>query len=127
MTTTQKDVNDYVISSYISDNDDEFAQTKTYYCNYCKTKLSYNGKEPNTRKNEFLCTRCNITFYPDDELVRKANKFETPGEQELLNATVDSDDNISVPASGYFAQQKLPPSFEMLKKRGFNFTHYEQH
>src|SRR5215217_256919 len=77
------------------DCEEDFAQTKTYYCNFCNTKLSYNGKEPNTRKNEWLCTKCNIAFYPANELVRKANKFETPGELEPLNATVDSDDNAT--------------------------------
>jgi hypothetical protein len=51
------------------------------------------------------------------------------GFKELLTAAVDDDDDGTPTASTtpYFATQKLPLPFEILKNKGFNFTHYEEH
>ena len=51
------------------------------------------------------------------------------GFKELLTAAVDDDDDDTPTASTtpYFATQKLPLPFEILKNKGFNFTHYEEH
>jgi len=131
MTTTKNEVNDYVVTSYIDihNDDDEDFDTKVYYCSYCHIKLSYNRKEPNTGKHEFLCQKCNIPFYPANEIVRKANKFETPGgEEEPLTSICDDSPYTQPSSTVYSGKQKLPKSFEMLqKKAGFHFTHFEEH
>jgi hypothetical protein len=130
ITAAGNDANNDYVSSFIGDdyNDDDFeAETRAYYCNYCNTSLNYNGKEPPTGKYEYLCTECNITYYPANELIKKRNKFETPEgpSKELLTAAVDDDDGTpTISTTPYFAKQKLPKSFELLQKKGFNITSY---
>ena len=47
------------------------------------------------QKHEFICTKCNIIYYPSNEYNKKKNKFETPDgpNKELLTAAVNEDDD----------------------------------
>jgi hypothetical protein len=62
--------------------------------------------------------------------VKKANRFEVP---DGSDPTVDKsppivmmDDVNKEVFSTTYKQQKLSPSFEALKKRGFKFINYEE-
>jgi hypothetical protein len=68
-----------------------------------------------------------IQYIPDNQLVRKASKFETPQgpNKELLTATPNED--IEASKTQYIAKQNLPPLFKMLEGKGLKFKHYEEH
>ena len=46
------------------------------YCNLCSCNLTL----LDAQKEEWFCTRCNVSYFPNKgEKVKRANKFETPG------------------------------------------------
>jgi hypothetical protein len=47
---------------------------KKYFRNYCHRSLFLRDKDT----QEFICTFCNIFYYPNNQLVKKANRFEVP-------------------------------------------------
>ena len=47
---------------------------KKYYCNHCRRSLFLRDKDT----QEYICTFCTIIYYPNNELVKKANRFEVP-------------------------------------------------
>jgi hypothetical protein len=47
---------------------------KKYFCNNCHRSLFLTDKDT----QEYLCTFCNIIYYPNNQLVKKANGFEVP-------------------------------------------------
>jgi hypothetical protein len=120
---------DYNVTSFVSDNDNdnEDSTTKTYFCNYCNTKLSYELTDEITGKNGFLCAKCGITFFPSNQLVKRSSKFETPQgpNQEPLTASVDNSNN-NASSTAYSSKGNLPPLFTALKNKGFKWLHYEE-
>lgn len=103
-----------------------------YFCNACNRKLFCNDKET----QDYICIKCNITYYPNNEIVKKANNFETPGPETDSHGNIIGDNGpiISMldntpdkPSStAYYGQQKLSASFEVLKRHGFRITSYEE-
>jgi hypothetical protein len=59
-----------------------------FYCNHCNRKLDCLDQD--TR--EYLCTYCNISYYPDYQNVKRANKFETPGPETDIHGNVLTQD-----------------------------------
>jgi hypothetical protein len=48
-----------------------------YFCSYCNTRLT-----PLTDEDKiggFLCIKCIITYWPNQQTVKKANRLKTPG------------------------------------------------
>jgi hypothetical protein len=118
---------DYNVASFISESDNEDSTTKTYFCNYCNTKLNFESTDEATGKNSFWCYKCGITFYPANQLVKRVSKFETPQgpNKEPLTASVDnSQNNMSLTA--YSSKGNLPPLFKDLAGKGFKWLHYEE-
>jgi hypothetical protein len=99
---------------------------KKYFCNHCNRSLFLTDKDT----QEYICTNCTITYYPNNQLVKKANKFDIPeGSDPSLDKTppiVMIDEPNKELSSTSYKQTKLSPSFEALKKSGFNFTSYEE-
>jgi hypothetical protein len=113
-----------IVSTLDNDDDDNV----TYFYNYCNTRLHYQSTDEQTSKKIFYCLKCGIEYIPANQLVRKANKFETPAgpSKDLLTATPNEDLKAS-PTKYVGGQQDLPPLFKMLEGKGLKFTHYEQH
>jgi hypothetical protein len=83
----------------------------------------------------FACTKCTIEYWPKQQPVKKQSKFDLPGPPTDSHGNVIGDNDISIAviddpnkelSSTTYKQQKLSPSFEMLKKAGFKFTSYDE-
>jgi ribosomal protein S27AE len=99
--------NDYNV---IDISKDSF-QPKKYFCNNCHRSLFLTDKDT----QEYLCTFCAITYYPNNQLVKKGNKFEIPSGSD---PTVDKSPPIAMidepnkeVSSTLNKQQKLTPFF----------------
>jgi hypothetical protein len=98
---------------------------KKFFCNYCNRSLFLRDKDT----QEYLCSFCNIIYYPNNQLVKKANRFEIP---DGSDPNVDRSppivmmDDVNKDVSSTYKQRKLLPSFEALKKQGFKFINYEE-
>jgi hypothetical protein len=96
------------------------------FCNLCNCKLILFD----VQKEEWFCTRCNVSYFPNKgEIVKRANKFETPGptidahgnitgEKAPIVSMINNTPNLS-PKKSIF-----PRSFEMLKRPGVNITSF---
>lgn len=97
-----------------------------YFCNHCRRSLFLKDKET----QEFLCSFCNIIYYPNNQLVKKANKFEIPdGSDPNVDKSppiVMMDDVNKNVSSTTYKQQKLTAAYEALRKQGFKFINYEE-
>jgi hypothetical protein len=107
--------------------------TQKYYCSYCNTRLT-----PLTQEDmigAYVCTKCTIQYWPNQQPVKKQSKFDLPGPPTDSHGNVIRDNNIPIAviddpnkelSSTTYKKQKLSPSFEMLKKSGFKFTSYNE-
>ena len=59
----------------IPGNSNSYTPGTKFFCSLCNRSLS----PLNNDKEEFVCTHCNISYYPKGEKVKRANKFATPG------------------------------------------------
>jgi hypothetical protein len=114
--------NDFVAIS-IKDSSVSYPPSSKLYCNLCSCNLTLLDPQ----KEEWFCTRCNISYYPNKgEKVKRANKFDTPGPETDACGNIIGDrmpivsmvnDNASVEPSSIYKPLKLPRSFEELIKR----------
>ena len=99
---------------------------KKYFFYYCNRSLFLRDKDT----QEFICINCNIIYYPNNQLVKKANRFEVPdgsdpNQDRVPPIAMIDDVNKNVSATTY-KQQKLPAAYEALRKQGFKFINYEE-
>jgi hypothetical protein len=104
-----------------------------YYCSYCNTRLT-----PLTREDMiggYHCTKCTITYWPNQQPVKKSNRFETPGPDTDSHGNVVGDKIIPIAVledirnevySTTYKQTKLSATFEALRKQGYKITSYEE-
>jgi hypothetical protein len=109
------------------------ADTGKYFCSYCNTRLI-----PYTQEDMlggYVCTKCTIEYWPKQQPVKKPSKFDLPGPPTDSHGNVIGDNDIPIAviddpnkelSSTSYKQQKLSPSFEVLKKQGFKFTSYDE-
>lgn len=103
---------------------------KKYFCKWCNRKLFYKKQDKETGKHIWWCTYDNMEVIPDNQLTKKASEYEIPeGSDPDLNkspiiATID-DPNKEL-SSTTFNNQKLPASYEALKRAGFRFLSFEE-
>jgi hypothetical protein len=102
-----------------------------YFCNYFMRSLFVRNKED----QEYICTFCNILYYPKHQPVKKESTFDLPGPETdsqgnvigdnmpLIAMIDDPNKNLS---STSYKQQKLPAAYEAQKKSGFKFINYEE-
>ena len=101
---------------------------KKYYCNHCRRSLFLRDKDT----QEYWCTFCSITYYPNNELVKKANRFEVPdgsdpNQNRVPPIAMIDDVNINKNVSSTtYKRQKLTAAYEALRKQGFHWTNYEE-
>ena len=105
-----------------------------YFCSYCNTRLT-----PLTGEDmigAYVCTKCTITYWPNQQSVKKSSKFDLPGPPTDTHGNVVGDIDIPIAAvddpnkqlSGttFSDKQKLPAAYEALKKAGFRWTSFEE-
>jgi CRISPR/Cas system-associated protein Cas10 (large subunit of type III CRISPR-Cas system) len=97
-----------------------------YFCNYCRRSLFLRDKDT----QEYLCSFCNIIYYPNNQLVKKANRFEVPdGSDPNVDKSppiVMMDDVNKDVSSTLYKQQKLTAAYEALRRQGYHWTNYEE-
>jgi hypothetical protein len=85
----------------------------------------------------YHCTKCTITYWPNQQPVKKSNRFETPGPNTDEHGNVVGDKTIPIAVleledirnevhSTTYKQQKLPAAYEALSRHGFKFITYEE-
>ena len=83
----------------------------------------------------YVCTKCTIEYWPNQQPVKKQSRFDLPGPPTDSHGNIIGNNDIPIAviddvnkevSSTTYKQQKLSPSFEMLKKAGFKITSYEE-
>jgi hypothetical protein len=114
---TFKDLQRLVETVTISINSDvSYPPNSKLFCNLCSSNLTL----LDAQKEEWFCTRCNVSYFPNKgEKVKRANKFETPGDEHKVLISVIDDNSSSVlrPKKPIFAR-----SLESLKRPGVTIT-----
>jgi hypothetical protein len=104
-----------------------------YYCSHCNTRLIALTQEDMI--GGYHCTKCTITYWPNQQPVKKSNRFETPGPNTDEHGNVVGDKTIPIAVledirnevhSTTYKQQKLPAAYEALRKSRYTFTSYEE-
>jgi hypothetical protein len=104
-----------------------------YFCSHCNTRLIALTQED--MKGGYICTKCIITYWPNQQPVKKSNRFETPGPDTDEHGNIVEDKTIPIAVledirnevhSTIYKQQKLPAAYEALRKAGFTWTSYEE-
>lgn len=80
-------------------------------------------------KGMYVCTRCNIEYIPEHELVRSKNKLEMPGPKtDEQGNIIEESDAVYVSYPPEYTIGKTPVevkgSFKVLKDRGIKITNY---
>ena len=98
------------------------------FCNLCNCNLSLLDAE----KEEWICTRCNVSYFPNKgEKVKRANRFQTPGPETDKHGNIVGEkmplvsivqDNKEL--SSAYGKEKLPKSFEEMQRHGVKITSY---
>jgi hypothetical protein len=79
-------------------------------------------------KGGYHCTKCTITYWPNQQPVKKSNRFETPGPDTDEHGNVIGDKTIPITtiddpnkelSSTSYGSQKLPAAYEALKRARF--------
>jgi hypothetical protein len=126
-------MNDKDNNSVVIDIKSSGPTMEKYFCSYCNTRLTPYTQED--MKGGYVCTKCTIEYWPNQQPVKKSSKFDLPGPPTDLHGNVIGDNDIPIAviddpnkelSSTTYKQQKLSPSFEALKKAGFKFTSYEE-
>jgi hypothetical protein len=104
-----------------------------YFCSYCNTRLT-----PYTQEDMiggYVCTKCTITYWPKQQPVKKQSKFDLPGPPTDSHGNVIGDNDIPIAviddpnkelSSTTFRKQKLPASYEALRRHGFRWVSFEE-
>jgi hypothetical protein len=106
--------NDFVAISI--DSDVSYPPSSKLYCNLCSCNLILLDAE----KEEWFCNRCHVGYFPNKgQKVKRANKFETPGQEpNILVSTVDHRSQIRRKKASF------PRSLESLRRPGVTITEF---
>jgi hypothetical protein len=119
--------------SVVIDIRNSASAAQKYLCSDCNTRLT-----PLTREDmigAFVCTKCTITYWPNQQSVKKSSKFDLPGPPTDAHGNVTGDNDIPIAviddpnkevSSTTFNKQKLSPLFKALEAQGFKITSYEE-
>jgi hypothetical protein len=106
---------DFVAIS-INDSSVSYPPNSKLFCNLCSCNLTL----LDAQKEEWFCTRCSVSYFPNKgEKVKRANKFETPGDEPNIIVSMVDDDTMLRPKKPVF-----PRSLESLKRPGVNITDF---
>ena len=83
----------------------------------------------------YVCTKCTIEYWPNQQPVKKSSKFDLPGPPTDSHGNVVGDNDIPIAviddvnkdvSSTSYKRLKLSPLFKALEKQGFKITNYEE-
>jgi hypothetical protein len=81
----------------------------------------------------YLCVKCQIEYWPNQQPVKKADKFDLPGPATNEHGDILGDIDIPMvamdnpePSATNFKQKKLAAAYEALSRYGFKFRTYEE-
>jgi hypothetical protein len=83
----------------------------------------------------YVCTKCTIQYWPNQQPVKKSSKFDLPGPPTDAHGNVTGDNDIPIAviddvykelSSTSFNKQKLPASYEALRKAGFRWLSFDE-
>ena len=116
--------------SIIPGNGNSYTPNTRFFCSLCNCKLSPLDES----KEEFICSHCNISYFPNKEKVKRANKFSTPGPAVDSHGNIIGDkgpivslvDDNKRELSSSYKQPKLSPYFkDKLNRPGINLLDYQ--
>ena len=118
---------DYVAIK-INDSSISYPPNSKLFCNLCSCNLVL----ADLQKEEWFCTRCNVSYFPNKgEKVKRANKFSTPGPLTDDHGNIIGDKRpivamVDNSSATYLKPKKsvFPRSLEMLKRGGVNITSF---
>jgi hypothetical protein len=120
---------DHTIVIDISNNSP--TEATKYYCSHCNSSLIPLVQEE--MKGCYICTKCVIEYWPNQQPVKKADKFDLPGPATDSHGNILGDIDIPMvvmdspePSSTNFKQKKLTAAYEALSRYGFKFITYEE-
>ena len=93
--------------SVVIDIRNSASASKKYLCSYCNTRLI-----PLTREDMigcYVCTKCTIQYWPDQQPVKKQSKFELPGPNTDEHGNVVGDIGIPSLALKILIESYLQP------------------
>ena len=106
-------------------------EERKYYCAHCNSRLVPFTQED--KRGGYLCVKDQIEYWPNQQPVKKADKFDLPGPSTDEHGNVLGDIDIPIvmmdnpePSSTTFKQKKIPEAYEALGKHGFKWLTYEE-
>jgi hypothetical protein len=98
------------------------------FCNLCSCNLVL----ADPQKEEWFCTRCNISYYPNNgEKIKRANKIKTLGPDTDLHGNIVGEKMLlvsmvknNVELSSTYRKPKLPRLLEEMQRHGVKITSY---
>jgi hypothetical protein len=113
---------DFVAIS-INDSSVSYPPNSKLFCNICSCNLTLLDAE----KEEWFCTRCNVSYYPNrGEKVKRANKFETPGPLTDAHGNITGEKMplVSMIDDTPKPKDSMPKYFKEMEKHGRKITSF---
>ena len=113
---------DFVAIS-INNSDVSYPPSSKLFCNLCSCNLTLLDAE----KEEWFCTRCNVSYFPNKgQKVKRANKFETPGPLTDAhgNITAEKTPLVSIIEDTPKPKDSMPKYFKEMERHGHRITGY---
>jgi hypothetical protein len=113
---------DFVAIS-INDSSTSYPPSAKLFCNLCNCNLTL--LDP--KAEEWFCTRCNISYYPNKgEKVKRANKFDTPGPMTDIHGNITGEKMplVSIVDDTPKPKDSMPKYFKEMEKHGLKITSF---
>lgn len=110
-----------IVAININDSSKSYPPNSKLFCNLCSCNLTL--LDPH--KEEWFCSRCNVSYFPATEKVKRANKFETPGPLTDAHGNITGEKTplvAMVEDSPSTKKPSFPRSLESLKRTGVTIT-----
>ena len=104
-----------IVAININDSSRSYPPNSKLFCNLCSCNLILLDQQ----KEDWFCTRCNVSYFPSKEKVKRANKFETPEDEPNIIVSMIDDSPSPRPKKPSF-----PRSLESLKRPGVTITEF---
>jgi hypothetical protein len=105
-------------------SDVSYPPSSKLFCNLCSCNLTL----LDAQKEEWFCTRCNVSYFPNKgQKVKRANRFETPGPLTDSHGNITGekmplismvDDTTTKP------KDPMPKYFKEVEKHGLKITSF---
>jgi hypothetical protein len=115
---------DFVAIS-INDSSVSYPPSSKLYCNLCSCNLTL----LDAKKEEWFCTRCNVSYFPNKgEKVKRANTFTTPGPQTDIHGNIIGEKVplVSIVDDSPEKKDSMPKRFREMERHGLRITSWEE-